>query len=138
MAQDSIDKVLQSRKPAETPASESDNDKFFSIMVGETMQEHFLELRFNIGLKSCFSYTDLQWFNYDPEEGSIILEFGGFLVSLKGRGLGDRLFNGLRQKRVAWVKEADTEMQDHKGNETFIQEITITPPREEGEEKPAA
>ena len=138
MAHDSIDKVLQSRKPAETPASESDGDKFFSIMVGETMQEHFLELRFNIGLRSCFSYTDLQWFNYDPEEGSIILEFGGFLVSLKGRGLGDRLFNGLRQKRVAWVKEADTEMQDHKGNETFIQEITITPPPEEGGEKPAA
>jgi hypothetical protein len=107
MAQDSIDKVLQSRRPAETPATESDADKFFSILVGETMQEHFLELRFNIGLRSCFSYTDLQWFNYDPEEGSIILEFGGFLITVKGRGLGDRLFNGLRQKRVAWIKESD-------------------------------
>ncbi len=139
MGQDSIDKVLESRRQAASaPAAATEEDKFFSILVGETMQEHFLELQFRIGLKTCFSYTDLQWFNYDPESGTIDLEFGGFLVTLKGRGLGDKLFQGLKQKRVAWVKEADSEMQDHKRNETFIEAITITPPSSgAGEEEPA-
>ncbi|SRR6266436_3940079 len=132
MGQDSIDKVLQERRAAATPApAEAEGDKFFSILVGEAVQEHFLELQFRIGLKTCFSYTDLMWFNYDPEAGCIDLEFGGFLVTLKGRGLGERLFQGLKQKRVAWVKESDSEMQDHKANETFIEEITITPPKGE-------
>jgi hypothetical protein len=132
MGQEAIDKVLEARRAAVTLATTAaEGDKFYSILVGEGLQEHFLELQFRIGLKTCFSYTDLQWFNYDPDAGCIDLEFGGFLVTLKGRGLGDRLFHGLKQKRVAWVKEADTDMQDHKGNETFIEEIGITPPREE-------
>jgi hypothetical protein len=132
MGQDSIDRVLQERRTAAAPApEEAEGDKFFSILVGETMQENFLELQFRIGLKTCFSYTDLMWFNYDPEAGCIDLEFGGFLVTLKGRGLGERLFNGLKQKRVAWVKESSSEMQDHKGIDTFIEEITITPPKGE-------
>lgn len=134
MEQTSIDKVLQSRRQAEAPAAESEDDKFFSILVGETVQEHFLELKSRLGPRTCFPYNDLQWFNYDPESGTIDLEFGGFLVTLKGRGLGDRLFTGFRQKRVAWVKECDVEMQDHKGNATFIEAITITPPRSAGEE----
>jgi hypothetical protein len=140
---DSIDKVLASRAQSSSsaqaaPAPQPEGNEFFGVLVGEGEREHFLELRFAIGLKTCFPYDDLQWFNYDPEDGSLILEFGGFLISVKGRGLGERLFHGIRRKRVAWVKEADTEMQDHKGNETFIQEITITPPRQEGEEKPEA
>ena len=128
MGQDSIDRVLQSRRPGQTPVSETEDDKFFSILVGETTQEHFLELRFKIGLKTCFSYTDLLWFNFDPEANCIDLEFGGYQVTLKGRGLGEKLFNGLKQKRVAWVKEADSEMEDHPGNKVFIEEITISPP----------
>ena len=135
MGQDSIDKVLQSRRPAETLASETEDGKFFSILVGEATQEHFLELRFRIGLKTCFSYTDLLWFNFDPEANCIDLEFGGYQVTLKGRGLGERLFNGIKQKRVAWVKESDSEMEDHKGNETFIEEITISPPSSAGGEE---
>ncbi len=140
---DSIDKVLASRSQASASASAAagpaaEGNEFFGILVGEGEQEHFLELRFNIGLKTCFSYTDLQFFNYDPEEGTLILEFGVYLVTLKGRGLGERLFNGIRRKRIAWVKEADTKMQDHKGNETFIEEILLTPPKEEGAEEPTA
>lgn len=132
MAQEAIDRVLEARRASVSLATtESDIDKFFSISVGESSQEHFLELQFRNGLKTCFSYTDLQWFNYDPEAGCIDLEFGGFLITVKGRGLGDRLFTGLKQKRVSWIKEADVEMQDHKGNTIFIQDITITPPRTE-------
>lgn len=130
MGQDTIDKVLESRKAqviSQFPGTKEE-DKFFSVIGGDGLQENFLELRFRIGLKTCFSYTDLMWFNYDPEAGCIDLEFGGFLVTIKGRGLGEALFNNFKQKRVAWVKEADVEMQDHPGNGTFIQEITITAP----------
>lgn len=134
MGQDAIDKVLE-RKPAEShvaavaPPSVTDTGgKFYSVLGGEGLQEHFLELRFRIGLKTCFSYEDFLWFNYDPEAGCIDLEMGGYLITIKGRGLGDALFNGFKQKRVAWIKEADVEMEDHPGNATFIQEITITPP----------
>lgn len=141
MGQDAIDKVL-AKKPAEshvaavaTPAAAEEGDKFYSALGGEGLYENFLELRFRIGLKTCFSYTDLMWFNFDPEAGCIDLEFGGYLVTLKGRGLGDALFNSIKQKRVAWIKEADVEMQDHPGNATFIEGITITPPATDAKEE---
>ncbi len=51
-------------------------------------------------------------------------------MTIKGRGLHPKLFEGVRRKQLAWVKEADSEMQDHPGNQTFIEEITITPPKD--------
>lgn len=141
MGQDAVDKVL-AKKPAEshaaalaTPVGAAEEDKFYSVLGGEGVSENFLELRFRIGMKTCFSYTELSWFNYDPEAACIDLEFGGYLVTLKGRGLGEKLFNALKQKRVAWITEADVEMQDHPGNATFIEEITVTPPATEGKEE---
>ena len=141
MAQDAVDRVL-GKKPAEThvgaittPPAPEDADKFYSVLGGEGLYENFLELRFRSGLKTCFSYTDLMWFNFDPEANCIDLEFGGYLVTVKGRGLGEALFNAIKQKRVAWIKEADVEMQDHSGNPTFIQEITITPPATDAKEE---
>lgn len=101
------------------------------------MQENFLELQFRNGLQTCFSYTDLLWFNHDPESGCIDLEFGGFLITIKGRGLRT-IFNGVKGKRVAWVKEADSNLQDHKDNDCFVEEISITPPKGFTEEAPAA
>ena len=131
MGKDTIDDILEKRKQAEkaAPPPENQEDKFFSILVGEGLQENFLELQFRDGLRTCFSYTDLMWFNYSPEDG-LDLEFGGFLISIRGRGLAPKLFNGLKGKRVAWVKEADHEMQDHKDNDTYIEAITITPPKD--------
>lgn len=126
---DKIDEIIKKRQSAEKPAEVmSDGDKFFSTLVGEGMQEHFLELQFKNGLQTCFSYTDLLWFNHDPESGCIDAEIGGFLITIKGRGLRP-LFNGIKAKRVAWVKEADSELQDHKDNESFVEEISITPPK---------
>jgi hypothetical protein len=137
MAQDRIDEIIQQRQKTEKPAeAQTEGDKFFSILVGESMQEHFLELRFANGLQTCFSYTDLLWFNHDPENGCIDLAFGGFLVTIKGRGLRP-IFDGVKQKRVGWVKEADQALQDHQGNESFIQEISITPPKDFTEEETA-
>jgi hypothetical protein len=140
MANDSIDRILEQRRLAEQkqqPAA-TEGDKFFSILLGEGLQEHFLELQFRSGLRTCFSYTDLLWFNFDPESGCIDLEFGGFLITITGRGFAPELFNGLKNKRVAWVKEADSEMQDNEANAAYISQITITPPKGFTEEEPAA
>lgn len=135
---DKIDEILQ-RRQAEKAATEPEegDDKFFSVLRGEGLQENFLELQFRNGLQTCFSYSDLLWFNHDPESGCIDLEIGGFLITIKGRGLKP-IFNGVKAKRVAWVKEADTELQDHKDNATYVEEISITPPKGfSGEEEPA-
>lgn len=123
----SISKILDSRKPAE--AANDSSDKFFSILLGEGLQENFLEFQFQDGMRTCFSYSDLLWFNYYPDAGCIDLEFGGFLVKVIGRGLSPKLFNGIKNKRVAWVRESDSEFQDNKENETYIEKITITLPK---------
>jgi hypothetical protein len=144
MGQNTIDKILESRRQTAAatgtaPAfAVAEENKFYSILVGEVMQEHFLEFRFKLGLRTCFAYSDLAWFNYDPESGSLDLVFGEFLVTVKGRGLGEKIFDGIRQKRLAWIKEADSELEDHQGNEVFVQEITVTPPSAGNEEEPAA
>jgi hypothetical protein len=44
----------------------------------------------------------------------------------------------VKGKRVAWVKEADSNLQDHKDNDCFIEEISITPPKGFTEEAPAS
>ena len=133
--QSKIDEILKQRQAVtEPPPDEPEADKFFSVLLGEGMQENFLELQFRNGLQTCFSYTDLLWFNHDPEAGCIDLEFGGFLVTVKGRGLRP-IFSGVKNKRVAWVKEADSNLQDHKENECYVEEISITPPKGFAEEE---
>lgn len=131
-----IDEILQKQRQRteHAPEAEGSGDKFYSILVGDAIQFHFLELKFSNGVQTCFSYGDLMWFNHDPEAGCIDLAFGEYLVTIKGRGL-EPLFIGIKQKRVEWAKETDTELQDHTGNSTFIEAISITPPKEfsEGE-----
>lgn len=131
MGQSAVDKILESRRTvsgggAEMPAPEE--SKFSLILVGDRMEESFLELRLRSGLRTAFAYSDIVFLVYDPDSGSLDVDFGGYLVTVTGRGLGERVFDALKQKRVVWLKEADSEMLDHKGNELFIKEITITPP----------
>jgi len=45
--------------------------------------------------------------------------------------MGDELFDGIKKKRVVWIKEADSEMQDHEGNKVFIEEISFEPEEKE-------
>lgn len=123
---DSIDKILQQKKLTEGEASaENESDKFYSVLLGEGLQENFFETRFREGDVVCFSYNDLMFFDYDPEEGRISLEFGGYSVVIRGSGLHPKLFQAIKSKRVAWVKESDTPMQKHQGNETFIEDIDL-------------
>jgi len=129
MAQSAVEKILAERKPALAAVpDEKPEDKFFSILGADGLEEQYLELQFRTGMRTCFNYEDLLWFSFEPEAGYIDLEFGGYMVAIKGRGLGQRLFEAIKKRRVAWVKEADSEMQDHKGNDCFIEEITIEPP----------
>lgn len=134
MSQETIDQILQRRRQAEKPepVEEKQQDKFFSILLGEG-QENFFEVQSREGVHTCFSYSNLSWVVYHPTDG-LMLEFGGILVTIEGRGLHPKLFTGIKQKRVAWVKEADTDMQDHKDNDTYISGITITPPDGFGDE----
>jgi hypothetical protein len=131
MSQETIDQILQRRRQAEKPEAveEKQQDKFYSILIGEGIQENFLEIQSRDGVHTCFSYGDLMWIVYHPTDG-LMLEFGGYLVAIEGRGLHPKLFTGIKQKRVAWVKEADLQMQDHKDNDTYISSITITPPKD--------
>ena len=129
-----IDDILEKRRAEETP-QEEEGAKFYSTIVTEGFEENFLEFRLSNGTKLCFNYTDLTWFNHDPETGMLDLAFGEFMVSIKGRGLGDRLFHAIKSKRVAWVKEADSDFEDNDENETYIAEIAILPPEGFGAEE---
>ena len=134
MASNSIEKVLEQRRQAAAPATpEPEENKFFSLLGGDGINEHFLELQLRDGEKTCFAYGDLIWFSHHPESGYLDLDFGGFTVSIKGRGLGAKLFQGIKQKRVAWIKESDSDMQDNDKNEVFIESISIVPPQSETE-----
>lgn len=122
-----IDNILEQRKARQTDTGSAD-DKAYSVVSAEGLHENFLELQFRDGLKTCFAYNDLVFINYDPDENILDAEFGGFMVTLKGRGLGGKLFHHLKSKRVAWVKEADSEFEDNDSRETYISEIAITTP----------
>lgn len=127
MQQDRISEILESRRKTDKPAEEPvEGEKFYSILIGE-VNESFLELRFSDGMQSAFSYSDLHWFNFDPEAACLDCQFGHFLITIKGRGL-KRIFAGLKNKRLAWVKEADSTMEDHVGNDCYIEGIVVTPP----------
>ncbi len=129
---DSIDRILASRRPvAEPPPAVDGSDKFFSILAGEGLDEHFLELKLRDGLRINLSYTDLSWFSYDPEGPKVDLEFGTIFVTIKGRGLDGKLLDGIKRKRVSWIKEADSEMEDNRSNSIYVAEINFTVPKTE-------
>lgn len=130
---ESIHDILESRQRTTQPTvpKEEEGDKFFSVLGGDVVEDPLLELRFRDGFRLCLPYRDVVWLSYDPKGPDIKLDFGSTTVCIKGRGLAGELFDGLKQKRVMWVKEADNEMQDHDKNQVFISDIGFEP-----EEKP--
>jgi hypothetical protein len=132
MSDAAINKILEERRKASAEPAESAG-KFYSILGGEGLAGNFLEFQFRNGLRTCFNYNDLQWYSWDPDSGYLDLEFGGIMVTIKGRGLYEELFQAIKHRKAAWVKEADApDMQDHEGNAAFVEEITILPPKEFG------
>ncbi len=127
MSESAVDRLMQERRKT-VVASPGEEGKFYSVLNADGLVENFLELQFRNGLCTCFNYSDLQWFSWDPEGGYMDFEFGGYLITVRGRGLYPGLFQGIKSKRVAWVREASTEMQDHDGNDSYISEISILPP----------
>jgi len=92
--------------------------------------EHYLELRFRNGTKTAFAYDKLGWFNYSPDSTGMELDFMGTAVVVIGRGLTE-LFQPLKSRRISWLKEADTDLQDNDSNSVFISELFIVPPASE-------
>ena len=134
MGKDSIDEIIESRRQKATQlpaAADAEGDTFYSLLGGDVMDDPFLEFRFRDGFKLCLPYHDLVYFTYDPKGPELQLDFGGTTISVKGRGLGEELFDGIKKKRVVWIKEADTEMQDHDKNKVFIDDIGFEPEEKE-------
>ena len=133
---DKIDSILEERQKRQSGES---IDSFFFQPVRIEGTEYFFEIRFRNGIKTAFKYDDLSWFNYDPERG-IDISFAGNTVTIEGRGLSPVLFDAIKAKKISWVREADTEMQDNPDQPLFISDITITPAddfgaREQAEEE---
>lgn len=122
-----LEEILASRKPA---SEEPDPRQCFSLPAVGSVQENYLELRFRNGLHTCFNFNGLSWFNYDPEPGIIDMEFDGFLVTIKGRGLYPALFNALKNRQVAWVREADSKFQDSDKFDHYVESIDVVAPPE--------
>lgn len=132
-----IDSIIQKQKQKQEEQAEKTGLTFFQTSRIEGADESFLEIRFRTGIKTAFSYPSLAWFNLDPAEGMLDLGFAGFVVTLYGRGLTE-LFQAIKNKKVAWVREADEGMQDIDEFTVFISEITITPPSSFGAEEEAS
>ena len=134
---DKIDEILQGRRQqtaAPAKPQEDDGDKFFGGLVGDLVDDPFLEFRFRDGFRLALPYRDVVWISCDPE-GEIKMDFGSTTMVIKGRGLAGGLFDGLKQKRVIWIQEANSDMQDHDKNKVFIADISFE--REESEATPA-
>ncbi|MEO5913353.1 MAG: hypothetical protein ABIS50_03905 [Luteolibacter sp.] len=129
-----IEDILRKQRSQQEETGEKPALIFFQPSRIEGADESFLELRFRKGIKTAFSYQSLSWFNLDPGGGMLDLGFGGFVVTLEGRGLDD-LFQAIKTKRVSWVREADEEMQDIPDLPLFIKDIFITPPDDFGSDE---
>jgi hypothetical protein len=129
---DKINSILEERQKRQ---SENSGDKFFQLLRQEGAVEHFLELRFRSGVRSAFKYDDLAWFNFDPEGKTIDMEFMGTAVRIEGRGLIPDLWQAIKSKRVSWIQESDTEMQDNPDFPCFIENILVIAPEDFGAEE---
>ena len=128
-----IDSILEERRK-QLDQQRADPNVFYQTSRVDGADDTFLELRFRNGIQTAFAYQNLAWFNYDPSASVIDMEFTGFVVSIEGRGLTD-LFQAIKSRRVGWVRESDTEMQDSEQITVFIKDITITPPEDFGTEE---
>ncbi len=134
---DLVKRILDERRPTgevahqqatEQPRQEDCN--FFSILLGDGVAEDFLEFKMKNGTRVCFSYSSLLWFNFNPDAGCIDLQFDSVLVTIMGKGLDRKLWQGIKRKKVVWVREADSEGEDTDENEVYISEILVTPSEE--------
>lgn len=138
MSQNAIDQILEQRRKAEAAASQSapgeststseeyKEEQFYSLLVAAGLEENYIEFRFRDGLSLSFPYRLIEWFQHEPDDG-ITIEFGRCMITIRGRGLKPKLYNGLKQHKVAWVKEADSNFEDQVHFETFIEELIVTP-----------
>lgn len=113
---------------------EEDANAFYSTLGGGGSDSRFLDLRFSDGQRAAFSYGDLVWFNLHPQGTIADLEFNGILITIEGRGLRP-LYENLLDRKVRWVREADSNWEDSDNVETVVARISITPPEGSGGEQ---
>lgn len=132
-----IDSILaahrQKHQQEETPPDDAP-EQFFCIVKVEGMTTDFLEIRFRNGAIFFLNYSELSFFNYSPA-GIIDMIFGGFRVEIHGRGLAPKLVEAIKAKRVAWVREADADMEEGMDYKSFVREIFVEFPQGFGEEE---
>lgn len=121
------------RHQEEEPEEDSEAGKYFSVLKIEGVTTDFLELRFRNGAAFFLSYSELDYFNYDPS-GVIDMICGSFTVEIHGRNLR-RLLDAIKGKKVAWIREADKEAEDVPENESFIANIYVQLPKGFGEQE---
>lgn len=130
----SVDSILaEHRKKHQQEEPEEDAGKYFSVLKIEGVTTDFLELRFRNGAAFFMSYSELDYFNYDPS-GVIDMICGSFSVEIHGRNLR-RLLDAIKGKKVAWIREADKEAEDNAELENFISNIYVSLPEGFGEEE---
>lgn len=120
-----IERILAQGR--ENAAGETIEGKFYGSLVGNNLEPKYFEARFKDGTLFSLKYEELNWFFYYPSQNCIELNFGSTGIGLRiiGRGLNEGLYAAIQQRRVLWIREADTEWEDNKENETFIQEIQV-------------
>lgn len=119
---DPIGRILESRRASGEGAT--GGDRFHGLLMGDGLTPAYLDVRLRSGARLGLDYASLDWFYYDPEANSLELEFGTVALSVRGRGLAP-LYEGFIRKRVEWMKEADSDMQDHKENPMYISDIVV-------------
>jgi len=130
---DTVDSILaEHRKRHQQEEPEEEAGKYFSVLKIEGVTTDFLELRFRNGAAFFMSYSELDYFNYDPS-GVIDMICGSFSVEIHGRNLR-RLLDAIKAKKVAWIREADKEAEDSPENENFIGNIYVNLPEGFGDE----
>jgi hypothetical protein len=126
---DAVERILAAKRQSATTAEPSATgqleDKFYSLLIGDGTDLRFFEVRFKDGTRLSLDYKNLNWFFYYPSQSSIEMDFNGLGIRINGRGLSDKLYKGIQQCRVAWIKEADSDWQDNKDNETYIESIEM-------------
>ena len=83
-----------------------------------------IEFRFKNGDTEQFEYAYLVRTIYRPGAGKLVMRFTEAAVTIEGRNL-HRLKEDLRNNKVEWVQEAETEFESKAGEEPFVKKISI-------------
>ena len=121
----SIHNLIEEREKREKSGA---MEEYYSTTGANGFERKYLDLRFRTGQRTAFNYDNLSWINFDPTDSCLDLDFGDYHLTICGRGLNKELYNDLLERRVTWLREADTDLEDNETPSVFISDLLITPP----------